>query len=213
MSPRANSRAFSLIDVLIVLAVILTLALFILPNLAKSRARAFRINCSSNLKSVGLAFKMWEIDNNDRFPFHVPLTEGGAMEAANNGNLPFVFEVMSNEVSTPKILICPADVSRVAATNFLTLRNTNISYFVGLDATNTAPSAFLLGDHNITNAAGLNNGVFLADINDSAGWTVALHKNCGNIGLADGSVQQLSTARLRQAIANTGFQTNRLLMP
>jgi hypothetical protein len=101
----------------------------------------------------------------------------------------------------------------MAGTNFLTLRNTNVSYFVGLDATNTAPSAFLSGDYNLTNAAGLKAGVLLANTNDPSGWTHLLHDRCGNIGLADGSVQQLSTTRLREAIANTGFQTNRLLMP
>jgi len=56
-------------------------------------------------------------------------------------------------------------------------------------------------------------GVLLASTNDPVSWTAALHQNCGNIGLADGSVQQLSTKLLRDAVANTGFQTNRLLMP
>jgi len=124
-----------------------------------------------------------------------------------------VFEVMSNELSTPKILVCMQDRKRVPATNFLALRSTNISYFVGLDATNTAPSAFISGDRNVTNAAGFNNGLLLASTNDPVSWTAALHQNCGNIGLADGSVQQFSTVRLREAIANTGFPTNRLLMP
>jgi hypothetical protein len=95
----------------------------------------------------------------------------------------------------------------------VTLRNTNISYFVGLDATTNTPSAFLLGDHNITNAAGVKGGALLASTNDAMGWTGALHRNCGNIGLADGSVQQINTLRLRQVIASTGFPTNRLLMP
>ena len=43
------------------------------------------------------------------------------------------FQVMSNELSTPKILVCPAD-TRVAAANFVRLKNQNVSYFVGLEA-------------------------------------------------------------------------------
>jgi len=162
---------------------------------------------------MGLAFRTWGIDNGDRFPFDVSLTNGGAMEVASTGKLVFVFMVLSNELSTPKVLICPADRQRAPATNFVTLRNTNISCFVGLDATNTTPTAFLLGDRNITNASGVRSGVLLASTNDLAGWNSALHQNCGNVGSADGGVQQFTTVRLREAIANTGFPTNRLLMP
>jgi prepilin-type N-terminal cleavage/methylation domain-containing protein len=209
----AKSGGFSLIEVLVVVAVVLTLGFFLLTSQGRARARFYRISCSNQLRSMGLAFKTWGVDNEIRYPWHVPTIEGGAMEAANAGNLAFVFQVMSNEVSTPKVLICPADRQRVPATNFVTLRNTNISYFVGLDATNATRSAFLLGDCNISNAGGVRDGVLLASTNESVSWTAALHQNCGNIGLEDGSVRYLSTAQLREAIAKTGIQTNRLLMP
>ena len=211
--PRTESRAFTLVEVLIIVAVILTLALLFLPGLVMSRARAYRLNCFNNLRSMGLVFKTWELDSGGRLPSYVSLKNGGAMEAVNDGNLAFVFEVMSNELSTPKVLVCPADRKRVAATNFLVLRSTNISYFAGLDVTNTATSAFLSGDFNITNAAGLKAGFLLASTNDPVGWTHMLHNGVGNIGLADGSVQQFSTVRLREAVGITGFPTNRLLMP
>ena len=217
MKPSATDRrrlAFTLIEVLIVLAVLITAAMVFLPTIMRPRRVAGpRINCVNNLKMVGLSYKVWELDNGERFPFDVPVAEGGAKEAAAAGNPALVFEVMSNELSTPKILVCMQDRKRVAATNFLALRSTNISYFVGLDATNTAPSAFISGDRNLTNAGGVSGGVLLASTNDPLSWTAALHQNCGNIGLADGSVQQFSTVRLREAIANTGFPTNRLLMP
>ena len=206
--------AFTLVEVLIVLAVLITLALVFLPRVLRpQRVTSSRIYCINNLKQIGLAFRIWELDNEDRFPFNVPLTNGGAMEALATGNLAMVFQVMSNELSTPKLLVCPADRNRVVVTNFLGLRGTNISYFAGLDATNTVPSAFLSGDYNITNAAGLKAGLLLASTNDPVGWTHMLHNGVGNIGLADGSVQQFSTVRLREAVGITGFQTNRLLMP
>jgi len=217
MKPNSTDRrwaAFTLIEVLIVLAVLITVAMVFLPTIMRPpRGRPMRINCDNNLKQVGLAYKIWELDNGDQLPFHVAGTNGGAMEAATAGNLASVFEVMSNELSTPKILVCPEDRKRIAATNFLTLHRTNISYFVGLDATNTAPSAFISGDHNITNAGGLKGNVLLASTNDPVAWTVALHNGGGGIGLADGSVQRIMTMRLREAVATTGFQTNRLLMP
>lgn len=206
--------AFTLIEVLIVLAVLITAAMVFLPTIMRPRRVAGpRINCVNNLKMVGLSYKVWELDNGERFPFDVPVAEGGAKEAAAGGNPALVFEVMSNELSTPKILVCMQDRNRAVATNFVTLQRTNISYFVGLDATNTAPQAFISGDRNLTNAGGFSGNLLFASTNDPVSWTAALHQNCGNIGLADGSVQQVSTKLLHQAVANTGFPTNRLLMP
>ena len=38
--------------------------------------------------------------------------------------------VMSNELSTPKILACPADSSKQPAVDFGTLKSSNVSYLV-----------------------------------------------------------------------------------
>jgi len=211
--PRTESRAFTLIEVLIVVAVLVTLAVaFLSAALRRAQARSSRLNCTNNLKQNGLAFNTWAIDNHDRYPMGVSIANGGAMEAAIT-NLPLIFQVMSNELSTPKTLVCPADTMRTYATNFLSLASKNISYFAGLDATETNPACILAGDCNITNGMGVRAGILYAATNDPARWTPAPHKGSGNILFADGSVQQLATVRLREAIATTGFPTNRLLMP
>ncbi|EEF60848.1 hypothetical protein [Pedosphaera parvula] len=61
---------------------------------AEAEAKADCIHCINNLKQIGLAARIW---SNDR-----------------GGNLPSVsdFLSMTNELATPKILICPADKSR-----------------------------------------------------------------------------------------------------
>lgn len=141
------------------------------------------------------------------------MAEGGAMEAVSTGNLALVYQVMSNELSTAVVLRCPADVQRVSRSDFIGLQNSNISYFVGLEASETNYQAFLSGDPNITNVAGVRAGILYASTNDMVGWNERIHEGNGQIGLADGSVQQLSIARLREAVANTGFATNRLRMP
>jgi prepilin-type N-terminal cleavage/methylation domain-containing protein len=56
-------RAFTLIELLIVLAVIGLLAALLLPVLATVRERARRTACISNLRQIGLAFRMYEQDN------------------------------------------------------------------------------------------------------------------------------------------------------
>ena len=74
-----------------------------------------------------------------------------------------MFLVMSNELSTPKILFCPAEYERSyrqAATTFagvqtgtnrniLYTNDLNVSYFIGVDAQEASPRRFLTGDHNI----------------------------------------------------------------
>ncbi len=122
------------------------------------------------------------------------------------------FQVMSNELSTPRILLCPADVQAAVATNFSGLNNSNTSYFVGLDARDTTPDMFLAGDRNLTNGLAVTNHVIYLATNRPAGWTRELHSYQGNIGLADGSVQQLIVSSLLRAITNAGA-ANRLLMP
>jgi len=61
-------------------------------QLADAKARAERIQCVNNMKQVGLAFRIWAGDHRDKFPTSLV--------------------VMSNELSTPKILVCPSDSAR-----------------------------------------------------------------------------------------------------
>ena len=216
---RKREQGLTLLEVLMVLAALLILVAFILPELPSRPYRAPRIQCVNNLKQIGLGTRVWSGDHNDKYPMAVSVTNGGAMEFTTGPNLWRVMQVMSNELSTPKVLNCPADTDRSYATNFTYLRNSNLSFFVGIVASEFRPSLqstqamILSGDRNITNGLSIQNGVLKLTTNDLAGWTKALHNNCGNIGLADGSVQEVSMVGLRNAIAGSGVETNLVQMP
>lgn len=209
-----HASGLTLIEILVVIAILIIVAGLLIPAPTHDKVKASRIKCVSNLKQVGLAFRVWEGDNDNKYPMSVYTNAAGGALYTNSVDLFRYFQVMSNELSNPQILICPMDKKRHAATNFSTdFDGTHISYFVGLEADETLPQSFLAGDSNITNGLPLNHGILKLTTNRPCDWNAERHVYAGNIGLADGSVQQFSSSALRTAIQHTGLATNRLLMP
>ena len=210
MNPRfSNQRnhALTRVEVLVIIVVLVVLAAILLPILAVSKKKSSRINCVGNVKEISLAYRVWAGDNNDKYPMGVSVTNGGSMEMVATGNVMQTFLVMSNELSTPKILICPAD-TRTAAPNFIRLNNQNLSYFMALDADESNPQKFLDGDRNIHGDTEPQNGILMLTPGDPVRWTSQMHGNMGNLGLSDGSVQQLTSSGLETMLRHSGESTN-----
>ncbi len=212
----ARNRAFTLVELILLIAVVAILYLLVFSGAAfgNSKQRARRVICISNLKQTGIALDTWAKDNGEKFPMEISLTNGGTMEFTTGPNEWRHFQIMSNELSNPRILTCPADVrSEVSATNFTDFNNSNLSYFINLDYSHPSPSSIWSGDRNLTNAAPIRDGIRELTTKQPAGWTAEMHYKVGNLLLFDGSVQQADRTGLRSAIANSGVFTNRLQMP
>jgi prepilin-type processing-associated H-X9-DG protein len=167
-----KATGFTIVELATVIAMIALLTSMLLPALARTKSSAQRINCTDNLKRISLAFLSWSASHSDRYPLQVPVPSGGysdflgvrtiTISQVSSRGVYGNFMVMSNELQTPHLLICPAEnESRVLATTFSGVipsgstnvvpftNDLNTSYFIGVDTTLSTPAMFLAGDHNL----------------------------------------------------------------
>ena len=168
---RNPEKAFTLIELFVVIAVIAILAASLLPALAAAKPKVRLVVCSNNLKQVGLAFRTWAAAHDGKMPMTLARSYGGdaedvslrvlGIDQTTSRGVSRMFLCMSNELSTPKILFCPAEYEiayRQAADNFAGVaapgavpytNDLNVSYFIGVDANEIRPRMLLAGDHNL----------------------------------------------------------------
>ena len=149
------------------------------------------------------------------------------------------YAVMSNELADVKLIRCGADSeasSGGAVKNYTDfyMRPTDagnkyyLSYFIGVDASETYPQTLLFGDRNVvapTVAQSTNSttsfmlmlGSGTDTLYQTAGqrprWGENIHQNNGNVALGDGSVQQYTEARLSDQLRQTDNLYNRIVIP
>ncbi len=210
-----KTAALTLVEIsVVIVAIMIVLIVVLLPALSRPRERSSRISCLNCLKQVGLAAQVFAADNEEKFPWRVSTKAGGSLEYLNVPNSAFRhFLAISNELSTPKVLLCPEDKERTTAIDWL-IGNQNISYFVGLNASETNVNSILSGDRNLmTNGVPVGTGLVELTTKLTAAWTARIHKNAGNVLLGDGHVDALSNNRLQEQLIDSGVATNRLLIP
>jgi competence protein ComGC len=230
----SGEKAFTFTELLVVLATVGVLILLPISALAISKSASARLECVSNLKQIGMAFRLWANNNDGRFPMRTAAKDGGpnfngsaassatyiAMGGTPATALWTMFSVMSNELSTPKILYCPAEYDSTvgqatvwrdtnnATTDFNNTSptattpngNSRLSYFLGLDAHDSSPSMLLAGDHNI--------GPGIAGDPDSPPQTLWGWGSSSAITVSSASANATSTnlALVTAAWANNGHQ-------
>ena len=219
-----QKAGLSLIEVLVVIALIAILIPVALLTLSQARMKASRITCVNQLKNIGLAYRIFATDHNDEFPFQVAAIEGGTLEFEND--IVRQFFALTNELSNPYILVCinrtfgrprGAEWNATAATNWSTLKPTNIDYFLNLNATEAAPDRILAGDNCVRINGQFRHGLTSVTTNDVLIFPNPIHSwrsaEFGNAVFGDGSVRQFHSADWPSVLAQTALPTNRFLFP
>jgi len=205
-------RAFTLLEGVVVAAVLAGLVALLIPALKTAKNEAKSITCNGQLKEVGLAFRIWEDDHPGQYPMTVSATNGGAMELWATGNVAACFQVMSNELSLPVMLICPADAGHPAAPAWDHLGRSNVSYFIGTDAAETNMEAMLAGDANLLqNGRAVSSGLVCIGTN-TIRWTQERHRGSANVLICDGSVNFTSQIGVKNS-DQWVFSTNSVVVP
>ena len=140
-----RKKAFTLIELLVVISIIALLIAILMPALNTAREQAKRVVCTVNLRSIGLALRLYEEDNNlllppqyladgsakaigegydtsydEYLPWHSYGAYNGDYLDSNNDPIPVQLAKLNkgNLLDNPEILYCPCKGFKGTSTHF-----------------------------------------------------------------------------------------------
>jgi len=98
--------AFTLIELLFVMAVIGLLVGLLFPSLQRAKAVARRAMCAKNLQNVGVSMRMYLDDSGDIMPV------AAGLPSAHLNDWPRIADVLAPYMNGPDSLKCPGDTEK-----------------------------------------------------------------------------------------------------
>jgi prepilin-type N-terminal cleavage/methylation domain-containing protein/prepilin-type processing-associated H-X9-DG protein len=100
--------AFTLVELLVVLAIIAILAALLLPVLGRAKEEARATVCLGNLHQAGLALQIYVQENNNKMPVMRDAPTDPAVAATNT--FPTINQVLLTQLGNTNVLHCPSDL-------------------------------------------------------------------------------------------------------
>src|SRR6266511_1702355 len=148
-----DAQGFTRTDLMFVVLVCLSVGALVISCETQPRRKRSELTCPVNLQLIALACQTFQREHSGFFPCAVSTNRGGTLEFGASGNQTFRhFQILSVDLSAPRVLVCPQD-SREAANSWNSLENWNVSYFVGLDSEPNSPLSIVAGDRNVSSTA------------------------------------------------------------
>jgi prepilin-type processing-associated H-X9-DG protein/prepilin-type N-terminal cleavage/methylation domain-containing protein len=170
-----SHSSFTLLELLVVIAMISVLAALMTPALANARAKARQVQCSSNLRQVGLAFHMYADEHGDYYP------------EAWDGSLRWQDKLLpylsaTNATAGKSVLICPsAQVDPVLDYNVY-----KKNQWPATNAEKYDSQVILAFDGTMDNTAA-------ADSSDYSNYVTNRHAGSANYLFGDGHISSLTS--------------------
>ena len=109
--------AFTLVEVLTVLAIIAVLSALLFPAFLTARGSARATTCRSNLRQLALATSLYTQDSDGLYPYGIDQNDRYIANAWNSEpafktqipHLPFVKDLLQPYLKSTQVLVCPAD--------------------------------------------------------------------------------------------------------
>ena len=101
---RASFAAFTLVELMVTIAIIAVLASLLLPVLGRSQESGRTTFCQGNLHQIGLALQLYTGDNQNTMPIMYDFTNGAPASNQLTINL-----VLAPQLASTNVLCCPSD--------------------------------------------------------------------------------------------------------
>jgi prepilin-type N-terminal cleavage/methylation domain-containing protein len=96
LSTKARIKAFTLIELLLVIAIIAILVPIFLPPPSGRKDKALALICMHNLKTIGESFTAWSQEHEGKLPMQISITNGGTRELISGGSAVVHFQTLTN---------------------------------------------------------------------------------------------------------------------
>ncbi|MDR3707748.1 MAG: DUF1559 domain-containing protein [Capsulimonadaceae bacterium] len=197
-------RAFTLIELLIVIAIIAILAAILFPVFATAREKARQTSCSSNLKQIGLAITQYEQDFDETPP------DGNSHTYSACGWAGQIYPY----VKSKQVFVCPDDSTPAASCSYL--YNQDIMNFAAYSGNaNLNPPAYPLSTYSSVAKT-----VLLAEVQGSGGYDISdmnpadvqsdLHRGGNSPDGLGGNLRQNNTVGYDPDTSNASGSTNNI---